>query len=118
MKAYNKDTGRLGEELAERHLKEKGYQIVKKNFSTRFGEIDIICLDKNITVFVEVKTKRGLDFGTPEEMYTKSKADRVKRMASVYLEGKETNCRIDMVAIVLGDNNQPQRIDHYVNVVL
>lgn len=118
MKAYNKDTGRIGEQLAQNLLKEKGYQIVKRNFSTRFGEIDLICQDGGTLVFVEVKTKRGLDFGMPEEMYTKGKAERVKRMASVYLEGRETNCRIDMVAIVLDDNNQPQRITHYPNVIL
>ncbi len=118
MKALNKDTGRLGEQLAEHLLAEKGYRIVKRNFFTRFGEIDIICLDKDTTVFVEVKTKRGVDFGTPEEMFTKGKAGQVKRMASVYLQGKEVNCRIDMVAIVLGDDNQPQRMTHYINVVL
>lgn len=118
MKTFNRDTGRIGEELAERLLVEKEYKIVKRNFSTRFGEIDIICQDKDTLVFVEVKTKRDLDFGTPEEMYTRGKAERVKRMASVYLEGRETNCRIDMVAIVLGESDQPQRITHYPNVVM
>jgi putative endonuclease len=118
MKAYNKDTGRLGEQMAERLLVEKGYTVVKRNFSTRFGEIDLICQDGDTLVFVEVKTKRGLDFGMPEEMYTKGKADRVKRMASVYLQGREINCRIDMVAIVLGDNDQPHRMTHYPNVIL
>ncbi|MBI3955649.1 YraN family protein [Candidatus Gottesmanbacteria bacterium] len=118
MKAYNKDTGRIGEEFAGNLLQKKGYTVVKRNFATRFGEIDLICKDGQTTVFVEVKTKKGLDFGSPEEMYTKSKAERVKRMASVYLEGRETNCRIDMVAIVLDDDNQPQRMTHYPNVIL
>ena len=118
MKTYNKETGRIGEELARNFLKEKGYQIVKSNFSTRFGEIDLICKDGDMTVFVEVKTKHGLEFGTPEEMFTKGKEDRVKRMASVYLEGREITCRIDMVAVVLGDNNKPERMTHYPNVTL
>ncbi len=118
MKTYNKETGRIGEELARNFLKDKGYEIVKSNFSTRFGEIDLICKDGDTLVFVEVKTKKGLDFGMPEDMYTKGKAERVKRMASVYLEGRETNCRIDMVAIVLGDNNKPERMTHYPNVIL
>ncbi len=118
MKIYNKETGRIGEELARNFLKDKGYEIVKSNFSTRFGEIDLICKDGDTLVFVEVKTKKGLDFGMPEDMYTKGKAERVKRMASVYLEGRETNCRIDMVAVVLGDNNKPERMTHYPNVIL
>lgn len=118
MKTYNKETGRIGEQMAQHLLEEKGYEIIKRNFSTRFGEIDLICKDGTTLVFVEVKTKKGLEFGTPEEMYTKGKADRVKRMASVYLEGRETNCRIDMVAIVLGANNEPERLTHYPNVIL
>lgn len=118
MKTNNKDTGAIGEQLAEELLKKKGHTLVKKNFSTRYGEIDLICQDGETLVFVEVKTKRGLDFGMPEEMYTRGKADRIKRMASVYLEGRDVNCRIDMVAIVLGDNNEPERITHYSNVVL
>lgn len=118
MKAHNKDIGRIGEQLAQKLLIRKGYEIVKKNFSTRFGEIDLICKDGDTLVFVEVKTKRGLDFGSPEDMYTRGKAERVKRMASVYLEGRETTCRIDMVAVVLGDNNEPERTTHYPNVIL
>lgn len=118
MKTYNKETGRIGEELARNFLKEKGYQIVKSNFSTRFGEIDLICKDGPTTVFVEVKTKRGVEFGTPEDMFTKGKANKVERMASVYLQGKEIVCRIDMVAIVLGENNKPERLTHYPNVTL
>ena len=118
MKTYNKETGRIGEKLAREFLKEKGYEIVKSNFSTRFGEIDLICKDGDMLVFVEVTTKRGLEFGTPEEVFTKGKALQVQRMASVYLQGKETTCRIDMVAIVLGDNNEPKRMTHYPNVIL
>lgn len=118
MKALNKVIGKIGEDLAGKLLQEKGYAIIKRNFRTRFGEIDLICKDGDTLVFVEVKAKKGLDFGSPEDMYTRGKAERVKRMASMYLEGSETNCRIDMVAIVLGDNNQPQRMTHYPNVVL
>ena len=77
MKAFNRDTGRIGEDLAGKLLQEKGYAIIKRNFRTRFGEIDLICKDGDTLVFIEVKTKRGLDFGSPEEMYTKGKAERV-----------------------------------------
>lgn len=118
MKAFNKVTGKIGEDLAEKLLQEKGYAIIKRNFRTRYGEIDLICKEGDTLVFVEVKTKRGLDFGSPEDMYTRGKAERVKRMASVYLQGRETNCRIDMVAVVLGDNNEPERLTHYPNVIL
>lgn len=118
MKAFNKDTGRIGEALAERLLQKKGYAILKRNFRTRFGEIDLICDDCGITVFVEVKTKKGLEFGSPEDMYTKGKEAKVRRMAAAYLDGKEVACRIDVVAVVLYDNNEPERLTHYQNVAL
>jgi putative endonuclease len=116
MKRWNKIVGQTGEAEAERLLARKGYDIISRNFSTRYGEIDLICRDGETLVFVEVKTKKGPDFGTPEDMFTRRKLDRVKRMAIVYLEGKETKCRIDMVAVVLGQNEQMESIQHYQNV--
>lgn len=116
MKFYNREIGRIGEAIAEKDLVGKGFELILRNFYTRFGEIDLIMRDKNILVFVEVKTKKGLDFGTPEEMFTRGKYERVKRMASVYLKGKEVACRIDMVAVILGGNNEPVSVKHYTNV--
>ncbi len=116
MKEENRKTGRFGEDLAADFLKKKGYEIVERNFATRFGEIDIIARKNGVTVFVEVKTKKGDEFGSPEEMVGKNKLGRVKRMATVYLDGKEVTCRIDMVAVVLDGQNKVQRITHYENL--
>lgn len=114
-KFQNKLIGKIGEDLARDYLINKGYQIVAQNFHTRFGEIDLIAQDKDILVFVEVKTKIGLDFGPPEAMFTPRKYDRVKRMATVYLKGRDVPCRIDLVAIVLDPNHHPLSINHYQN---
>ena len=116
MKILNRETGKIGEKAAEEFLINKGLTLVSRNFSSRFGEIDLIMREKNILVFVEVKTKKGLGWGSPEEMFTRGKYERVKRMASVYLKGKEVSCRIDMVAVVLGEENQPVSVKHYENV--
>lgn len=62
----------MGEEIACRLLKEKGYRIIETNFRTRFGELDIIASKDNFLVFVEVKLKKGTDFGLPEEMITEA----------------------------------------------
>ena len=118
MKSENRNIGRLGEQLAQQLLVGKGYEIVEHNFYTRFGEIDLIMRDNETMIFVEVKTKKGLDFGSPEEMFTAGKMQRVKRMATVYLKGRETKCRIDMVAVVLDSQNRSQRITHYPNVIM
>lgn len=116
MKKQNRETGRIGENLAVETLKKKGYEILERNFSNKFGEIDIIAHDKNVLVFVEVKTKRGIDFGLPEEMINPKKLYKIRNMAAIYLRGKIVQCRIDVVAIVLEENNEVQRLTHYENV--
>lgn len=118
MKSENKTIGRIGEEAAMKLLSKKGYEIIEKNFATRFGEIDLIAKDGETFVFVEVKTKKGLEFGSPEDMYTKWKARKVERMATIYMDGKLANCRIDMIAVVLDNLNKVVRLTHYQNVVL
>jgi putative endonuclease len=86
MKKNNKVTGNKGEEIAAKYLENKGYLLVERNFRTRFGEIDIVCWDGPILVFVEVKTKIGHDFGEPEDMVNKSKLAQVERMGEVFIE--------------------------------
>lgn len=118
MKFKNRETGRLAENLAVEALKNKGYRILESNFSNRFGEIDIIAKDKDILVFVEVKAKKGMDFGMPEEMINPQKLKRVQNMAAVYMKGKILPCRIDVVAVVLSPTDDLLRLTHYENVYL
>lgn len=118
MKASNRETGYLAENLAREALKKKGYQILESNFSNRFGEIDIIAKDKDILVFVEVKAKKGVDFGLPEEMINQRKLKRVQNMAAFYMKGKSLSCRIDVVAIILSPADELVRLTHYENVYL
>ena len=118
MKTANRETGRLAEELAGKALREKGYKIVERNFSNRMGEIDIIAQDKDVLVFVEVKAKKGVEFGQPEEMISARKLQRVKNMAAIYMKGATLLCRIDVVAVVLSADNNLIRLTHYENVYL
>lgn len=116
MKMFNKTTGRHAEDLAVTALQDKGYTILERNFGNKFGEIDIIAKDHNTLVFVEVKAKTGIDFGTPEEMISRGKLQKIRTMAMVYTEGKSLPCRIDVVAVVLGPINDLVRLTHYENV--
>ena len=115
MKKDNKVTGNRGEMLAVEYLQKKGYKIEERNFRTRFGELDIVCWDGQILVFVEVKTKIGHDFGDPEEMVDKRKLSQVKRMGEAYLQStyKDGPCRVDVVAVVLEKNGDVERLEHY-----
>lgn len=123
MKKDNKVIGKKGEDLACNYLVKKGLQIVERNFQNKYGEIDIVCMDKDVLVFVEVKTKVGHDFGEPEEMVNKSKLRQVQRMGEIYVlncELKGTGqglwsgrCRVDVVAVVLGKDYSIETLRYY-----
>lgn len=118
MKYFNRTTGRLAENFASETLVKKGYRILERNFNNKFGEIDIIAIDKDILVFVEVKAKKGLDFGLPEEMINPGKLNKIKRMATSYMKGENLPCRIDVIAIILSPNNDLLHLNHYENVYM
>jgi len=124
VKKFNYPKGRFGEEIAERFLVRKGLRIVEKNWRSRFGEVDLICAEGDTLVFVEVKMKVGEEFGTPEEMVDGRKLWQVRRIAELYLlnnpevSGKYPRQRIDVVAIVTGQDGGEERISHYENIEL
>lgn len=118
MKRENKIIGNRGEEIALADLLKKGYRLITRNFRNKFGEIDLIMGDGQTVVFVEVKTRVGEEFGLPEEEVTARKFAQVRRMGEVFLVeagmwGKA--CRVDVVAIVLNDNGEVIRLNHYRN---
>lgn len=119
MKVETLKTGRLGEELAKKYLQKKGYKIVEQNYRTRYAEIDLIARKKDVLVCVEVRTKVGEQFGTPEETLNPQKLQKVRRNAIAYaarIKWKKLY-RVDAVCIVLGGNHDVQKIHHYENIV-
>jgi len=119
MTINTKQFGDEGEEFAAELLKEKGYEIIERNYRFGKGEIDIIALDPetNYTVFVEVKSRKNLEFGEPEYAITKNKIRQLKKMAELYLYDKdirELNCRFDVVTVLFRPQMKPL-IKHYVN---
>jgi putative endonuclease len=96
--------GKTGEKAAKEYLEKQGYQIVETNYRCPLGELDIIARDVRTTVLIEVRTKTGSSFGSPEESITADKAKRLKRLAAKYLQThglSETPSRIDLVAVQL-----------------
>ena len=116
MKSANRALGRLTEGMAATALEKKGYVIVERNFSNRYGEIDLIAKEGDTLVFVEVKAKTGIMYGLPEEMISKGKLNKIRHMATIYMDGKSLVCRIDVVAIVINSYNEIMRLTHYKNV--
>ena len=109
--------GILGENLACAALEGRGYAIIARRYRTKLGEIDIIARDGDTTVFVEVKSRAGDDFGGGAEAVTPWKQRRVALMAMDYIARyrlENRPCRFDVVTIDIMEG-QPPRVEIYAN---
>ncbi|MFC1837373.1 YraN family protein [Thermodesulfobacteriota bacterium] len=104
MTFQKKKLGAKGEEIAGRYLKGRGYRIIERNYRSRLGEIDIIAEQGQDLVFIEVKTRTDILFGTPFESITVQKQKQLAKVALEYL-GKEDiqdrPARFDVIGIRL-----------------
>ena len=111
--------GNRGEELARRFLASKGFSILESNYRCRWGEVDIVARSGDELVFVEVRTRSGNAFGSPEESVTEGKARRLAETAQTFLQERgmeDAGWRIDLVAVRV-DSRGNARINHLENAV-
>ena len=81
--------GAIGEQLAAEYLEKKGFVILDRNYrSGRFGEVDIVALEKDFLCFIEVKTRTSSNFGSPAEAVGHTK-EKLKSLAWMYLKHKK-----------------------------
>ena len=116
---FRKEIGKQGEEIATQYLKEKGYQILERNFYARKGEIDIIAKEKREIVFVEVKTRSNHQYGNPAEAVDVRKIHHIYDTANYYLYRKkiENNpTRFDVIEIDINVFKQIYHINHIKNI--
>lgn len=110
-------TGKFGENEAARYLADNGYKIIERNWHySRNAEIDIIAEYNGELVFVEVKTRRTLNYGHPFEAVTKTKIQKIHKAIYGYLSQstkKYKSCRFDGIAVI-GLNNP--KIEHIKNI--
>ena len=113
--------GNIGESLAAKYLRKKGYKIIKKNYVALGAEIDIIAENKDTVAFVEVKT-RTVGRENPKELrpaasVTKKKQQKIISTAKYFLGGKnnEKHVSLDIVEVYLNDNKKPNKIIHIEN---
>ncbi len=116
----NIQKGKYGEEIAAKYLTNNGYKIVQTNYKfSRYGEIDIIALDRDSTLcFIEVKTRTNNKFGAPLEAITKNKLLKIFSCIKNYTKNvnfRYEKCRIDAIAIELKDE---PKITHIKNIEL
>lgn len=119
--------GELGEKLAREYLEKNGYKILEQNYKTRFAEIDLVAeksegflgVGQKKLVFVEVRTKVGEQWGSPEDTINKAKLYKVLQNAKSYLGFNKWQgaARIDAICIVLNKDFSVQRLTYHENVV-
>lgn len=103
--------GEMGEELAAKFLKKKGYSIICRNFRCRSGEVDIIARHEGVLVFIEVKTRRSKSFGSPAAAVTPRKQQQIVKGAMEYLVREDlfdTEARFDVVSILVQAGSKPR----------
>lgn len=100
--------GDLGEDIAERYVTALGYTVLERNYSTKFGELDLICIDGGTLVFIEVKRRFSGAYGTPAEAVTKHKQYKISMTAVNYTAAKNAYNvpkRFDIIEIYGNDVN-------------
>jgi len=115
-----RETGMLGEKLARDFLGKNGYNILETNYRCPGGEIDIIARQEDTLVFIEVRTKKSRQFGTPEESITPTKMERLRTVAAHYGQNRSNlpaSWRIDVVAIQMDSRGKVSRIEIIENAV-
>ena len=95
-------TGAIYERRAELALRARGLQIVEKNYRCRLGEIDLICRDGNLLIFVEVRYRSTTGFANSTASVTRAKQRKLLLAAQYYLQqqgiSERVPCRIDVIA--------------------
>lgn len=104
--------GRYGEDLAARLLADAGMSVLERNWRCRSGEIDIVAKDGDALVVCEVKTRRAGAFEHPMAAVTPAKADRLRRLAGLWLHRSggappPGGVRIDLIGVVLPRRGAP-----------
>jgi putative endonuclease len=115
--------GAAGERLAVEHLRRRGYRILDTNWrEAGLGELDIVAQDGDCLVGVEVRTRRGDLFGSPEESMTPRKLRRLASLAQAWLQAnrpddREPRWRVDLVAVEMDSAGKLQRLEVVQDIV-
>ena len=109
---HKKVLGKKGEKLVCQYLKKQGCQILKTNYTTPFGEADIVAQDGDEIAFIEVKTRESEAYGAPREAVGKDKQRRYRKIAESYWKQtqEEPNARFDVAEVYAGGE-----IEYYKN---
>ena len=105
-------TGKLGETKAADFLRDKDFSILHTNFHSQYGEIDIIAQKNDRIHFVEVKTRKNNNYGTPIESYHQNKQQKIIKTAFIYLnqQQEKRSFQFDFISILLNQEDEISEI--------
>lgn len=104
MTQERKRLGERGEDAAVSYLERCGWTVVERNWRVPAGEIDVIALDGDTVVLVEVKTRKTVAKGTPDDAVTPAKQRKYRKLAQAYSQHAgltDTQIRFDVVSILV-----------------
>ena len=104
MSAARQAFGELGERIAERWLRRRGWRIVQRRFRSGHRDIDLVVERDGTVAFVEVKARKGAGFGGPVQAVNYHKRKQLERSAMVWIDrhGREAESyRFDVVGVLL-----------------
>ncbi len=101
--ANHNELGKIGEEIAQKFLADKGYNILDINWTWGKAELDLVAKVGGILVFVEVKTRQNIAFGYPEEAVGRKKEKMIYDAAVEYMDriGYENEIRFDIISVTM-----------------
>ena len=114
-------SGKFGEDKGAEYLRKEGYKIIRRNFSCRVGEIDIIAENDRYIVFAEVKLRKNDLYGEAREFVNYAKQQKILRTAALFLSKYETEKqpRFDVIEVYAPDGIfSPVRINHIENAFM
>lgn len=114
MMKTTKNIGDFGEKIARDYLVQKGYRILDTNFRVKSGELDIVAMQRDILVFVEVKTRKNDFFYSAREAVNKSKQNKLQHAAREFIAAKSISFR-ETRFDVIEYYTQTGKIEHYVD---
>lgn len=122
----NTKLGATGEDIAAQYLEELGYFVLERNYRFEKAEVDIICFEPaevyeqgGELVFIEVKTRKGIGYGMPEESVTTEKQRNIIKAARAFLYERQLEgspCRFDVISILF-QKGEPT-IEHFKNAFI
>lgn len=116
---HNQNVGLIGEKRAEEYYLAQGYLLLEKNYRTPFGEFDLIFKKDATTVFVEVKCRSSLAYGTPVEAIKYKKLNTLRRSIEYFQLLRpytNHNYRLDIVSVLLLPSGEVKHFEVYENV--